>query len=62
MGIERCPAAAWAGDDADAILAKSCTTDYLARCKDFFYSIFQPLPTYLGDVIPIAGNGNATNG
>ena len=34
----------------------------LARCKDFFYSIFQPLPTYLGDVIPITGDGSATNG
>ena len=34
----------------------------LARCKDFLYSIFQPLPTYLGDVIPITGNGSATNG
>ena len=34
----------------------------LARCKDFFYSIFQPLPTYLGDVIPITGDGSTTNG
>ena len=34
----------------------------LARCKDFFYSIFQPLPTYLGDVIPITGDGSMTNG
>ena len=34
----------------------------LARCKDFFYSIFQPLPTYLGDVIPITGDGSATDG
>ena len=34
----------------------------LARCKDFFYSIFQPLPTYLGDIIPITGDGSATNG
>ena len=34
----------------------------LARCKDFVYSIFQPLPTYLGDVIPITGDGSTTNG
>jgi len=34
----------------------------LARCKDFFYSIFQPLPTYLGDVIPITGDDSTTNG
>ena len=36
--------------------------EMLARCKDFFYSIFQPLPTYLGDVIPITGDGSLTNG
>ena len=33
-----------------------------ARCKDFVYSIFQPLPTYLGDVIPITGDASATDG
>ncbi len=36
--------------------------EILARCKDVLYSLFQPLPTYLGDVIPITGDGNATNG
>jgi len=36
--------------------------EIFARCKDFVYSIFQPLPTYLGDVIPITGDGSATNG
>ena len=36
--------------------------EIFARCKDFVYSIFQPLPTYLGDVIPITGDASATNG
>ena len=36
--------------------------EILARVKDFFFTIVQPLPTYLGDVIPITGDGNATNG
>lgn len=36
--------------------------EIFARCKDFLYSIFQPLPTYLGEVIPITGDGSATNG
>ena len=36
--------------------------EILARTKDLLYSIIQPLPTYLGDVIPITGDGNATNG
>lgn len=32
--------------------------EVLARCKDFVYAIFKPRPTYLGDVIPISGDGN----
>ncbi len=35
--------------------------EILARCKDFFYIIVKPKPTYLGDVIPVSGNGNSTN-
>lgn len=35
--------------------------EVLARAKDFFYAIFKPKPTYLGDVIPVSGNGNLTN-
>lgn len=34
----------------------------LARCKDFAYCIFQPLPTFLGEVIPISGDGDLTAG
>lgn len=32
-----------------------------ARCKDFALGAFKPKPTYLGDIIPIGGDGNATN-
>ncbi len=35
--------------------------ELLARAKDFFYALFQPEPTYLGDTIPVSGNGDATN-
>lgn len=35
--------------------------EILARNKDFLYGIFKPEPTYLGEAIPIQGNGNATN-
>lgn len=38
------------------------TREILARCKDFFYTLFMPLPTYLGAEIPIAGSGDLTNG
>ena len=36
--------------------------EILARNKDFLYGIIKPEPTYLGEPIPIHGNGNATNG
>ena len=35
--------------------------EILARCKDFAKSIYKPEPTYLGDVIPVSGDGNLTN-
>lgn len=37
------------------------TREILARCKDFFKTVFKPKPTYLGDVIPVSGDGNITN-
>ena len=33
----------------------------LARVKDFFYCIFEPEPTYLGEEIPIYANGSLTD-
>lgn len=35
--------------------------EILARNKDFVYCIVKPEPTYLGEAIPVQGNGNATN-
>ena len=35
--------------------------EMLARAKDCATCIFKPEPTYLGDVIPIWGDGNLTN-
>ena len=34
----------------------------VARAKDFVYCIIKPEPTYLGEVIPISGNGDLTAG
>jgi len=36
--------------------------EILARCKDFFKSVFKPEPTFLGEKIPLNGDGNITNG
>ena len=33
----------------------------LARSKDFFSAVIQPEPTYLGEAIPVSGNGDLTN-
>lgn len=35
--------------------------EMLARVKDVLYTIAKPEPTYLGDAIPVSGNGDATN-
>ena len=35
--------------------------EVLARNKDFLYCIFKPKPTYLGEAIPVSGNGDLTN-
>ncbi len=35
--------------------------EILARNKDFIYCIIKPEPTYMGDEIPVQGNGNVTN-
>ncbi len=35
--------------------------EVLARCKDFVMSVWQPLPQYLGEAIPISGSGDLTN-
>jgi len=38
------------------------TREVLARAKDFFYTLVKPKPTYLGEPIPVQGNGELTNG
>ena len=35
--------------------------EIIARNKDFINCILKPKPTYLGETIPISGNGNITN-
>ena len=35
--------------------------EVLARCKDFAMCFFKPEPTYLGEAIPVSGNGDLTN-
>lgn len=35
--------------------------EILARNKDFLKCIFKPVPTFLGETIPVSGNGDITN-
>jgi len=35
--------------------------EILARVKDFCTALWKPVPTYLGDPIPVSGDGNLTN-
>lgn len=41
--------------------AKRDVREMLARCKDLVTTWFMPEPTYLGDAIPVSGNGDLTN-
>ncbi len=41
--------------------AKRDFREILARVKDFFYVLAKPEPTYLGEAIPVNGNGDVTN-
>lgn len=41
--------------------SKRDVREFLARCKDFVQCIYKPEPTYLGDDIPVNGNGDFTN-
>jgi len=35
--------------------------EIIARAKDFFNVVVKPEPTYLGEAIPVSGNGDLTN-
>ena len=41
--------------------ARDCR-EVLARAKDLYTTVIKPLPTFLGEAIPISGDGTATNG
>ena len=41
--------------------SKRDAREILARCKDFCNMIFKPEPTYLGEKIPVSGDGDITN-
>jgi len=58
------------GLDADGIAVESSVRygqvyrevrEIAARCKDCFTALFKPEPTFLGDAIPVSGDGNLTN-
>lgn len=35
--------------------------EVIARIKDYFKAVIKPKPTYLGEAIPVSGDGNNTN-
>ncbi len=61
LGLEVCGVAAydsWSYSDRTYREVR----EVAARLKDILFAAFRPDPVYLGDAIPISGNGNATNG
>lgn len=59
LGLDAYGVAA-AGDDYGGQIYRDIR-EVLARNKDFLTSIFKPEPAYLGEVIPVSGNGDMTN-
>ena len=44
-----------------ARMAYHSVRETLARCKDFFFALKKPAPTYLGDPIDLTGDGSVTH-
>ena len=59
LGLEAYGVAA-AGDNYGGQLYRDIR-EVLARNKDFFTSLIKPKPEYLGEAIPVSGNGDITN-
>ena len=59
LGLEAYGVAA-AGDDYGGQFYRDIR-EVLARNKDFFTSMIKPSPEYLGDAIPVSGDGDITN-
>ena len=61
LGID---AAGYASPEIDRFTTKThaswAVREFFARVKDFFFTLFKPDPTYLGEVIPITASGTAT--
>ncbi|MEN6351066.1 MAG: ElyC/SanA/YdcF family protein [Syntrophomonas sp.] len=47
--------------DYGTVMSAYETREMLARNKDFWLTVFKPYPTFLGDTIPVSGDGDATN-
>lgn len=59
LGLDAYGVAA-AGDDYGGQIFRDIR-EILARNKDFFTSLIKPKPEYLGEAIPVSGNGDITN-
>lgn len=59
LGIEACGVASDPRQYVGATYRE--LREILARNKDFVKCIFKPEPTYLGETIPVSGNGDFTN-
>lgn len=59
LGLDAYGVAA-AGDDYGGQFFRDIR-EILARNKDFFTSLIKPKPEYLGEAIPVSGNGDITN-
>ena len=59
FGMDVCGVSADLNDYKGEILFEA--REFVARFKDFFYCIFKPEPSYLGQPISLSGSGDVTN-
>lgn len=61
LGIEAYGVEAETGFYNQFVILKNNAREIIARCKAFVVVAVKPKPTFLGEVIPVTGNGKATD-
>lgn len=61
LGIDACGVATGTGDYVDRYILYNNIRETVARAKALVSVTLKPRPTFLGDAIPVTGNGQATD-
>jgi vancomycin permeability regulator SanA len=61
LGIDACGVASDTGDYVDRYIVYNNIRETFARSKALLSALLKPRPTFLGDAIPVTGDGRATD-